>query len=185
MSNPLTKLLGKFALRDPGQVDAEGIACLNLDQLDRPNVVEHDVSLTRFDYAQGDNHTPQPELIKDLLAASSNGSTFTLADLVNFRKARFERQKRDNPKLHFEDAQNQVACGEIALILGVFGDGSEVPLSYVKAVFEDERLPTNEGWKKRWWWSVGLIELATLSKKVKAMLGDIGGEKMPVVSAVL
>ena len=184
ISNPFAYALSGFAMRNPDQKDADGVACLNLDQLSRHNVVEHDVSLSRYDYAQGDNHTPQPELIKDLLAASSNGSSLTMVDFVNFRKARFERQKRENPKIEYGAMQNQLACAEIALILKVFGNGTEAPVSFVKAFFEEERLPREEGWKKRVWWSLGLVEVNVLAKKIKGLLGDFGGKEVPVVAAV-
>lgn len=184
IGNPFSYALSSFAMRTPGQKDAEGVACLNLDQLGTYNVVEHDVSLSRFDYAQGDNHTPQPELIKDLLAASSNGSTLTVADFVNLRKARYERQKRENSKLRYAALQNQIACTEVALVLKVFGNGSEVPVSHVKALFDDERLPREEGWTKRVWWSLGLVELNILVGRLKSLVGDFGGKEVPVVAAV-
>ena len=171
-------------MRNPGQTDAKGVACLNLDQLAKHNAVEHDISFSRFDYDQGDNHSPQPELIKGILAASSNGTTITMADFAKLRKERIETQRRDNPKVEYEAFQNQLACGEIALILKVFGNGSEVPVSYVKAFFEEERLPREEGWKKRAWWTVGLLELNSLVGKVKGLIGDFGGKKAPVVAAV-
>ncbi len=58
VSNP-SAILFRFGMRRPGQKDALGKKCLNLDQLALPNVIEHDVSLTRRDYQQGDNITPQ------------------------------------------------------------------------------------------------------------------------------
>lgn len=89
--NPFAYMLSSFATRNPGQKDAEGFACLNLDQLARSNVAAHDVSLSQFDHAQVGNITSQPELIENLLAASSNGSMLTVADFVKLRKARYAR----------------------------------------------------------------------------------------------
>lgn len=79
--------------------------------------------------------------------------------------------------------QNQTACTEVALILKVFGNGSEVPVSYMKALFE-ERLPREEGWKKRVWWSLGLVELSMLVERLKGLVGDFGGKEVPVVAAI-
>ncbi|KAL8741938.1 MAG: hypothetical protein Q9190_005513 [Brigantiaea leucoxantha] len=177
IKNPLKHVFSKFAMRNPGQTDAEGKACLNLDQLSRHGVVEHDVSLSRFDTAQGDNHSRQPELIKDMLAASSNGSTLTISDLVALRKRRHERQSRENPEMQYGSFENTLASAEIALILKVLGNGHEVPVSYVKALFGEERLPTEEGWKKRVWWRVGFVELNILATKVKGLLGDSGAKE--------
>ena len=82
ISNPFSYALSSFAMRSPGQKDADGVACLNLDHLAKYNVVEHDISISRSDYAQGNNINPRQDLIEDLLESSSNGSTLTVADLV-------------------------------------------------------------------------------------------------------
>ena len=184
ISNPFSHMFRLFAMRTPGQTDADGIPCLNLDQLRKPECVEHDISLTRFDHAQGDNVTPQPALIKDMLASSHDGARLTVTDLANFRKSRIEQQRRDNPSAHYEAFQNQIACGEIALILKVLGNGHEVPVNYVRAFFQEERLPREEGWKPRSWWRIGLVELNSLGGKVKKLIGDFAGETVPVVAAV-
>ena len=63
--------------------------------------------------------------------------------------------------------QNQIACTEVALILKVFWDGSEVPVSLMKALFEEERLPREEGWKKRVWRALGLVELNMLVGRLR------------------
>ncbi|KAG7008166.1 hypothetical protein G7Y79_00006g017860 [Physcia stellaris] len=182
--HPFATAFAGFGMREPGQIDADGIACLNLDQLALHNVVEHDVSMTRLDFAQGDNITPQPHLIADLLASSSNGRTITIPDFVGLRKRRYEQQKADNETLEFQDAQVQLACGEIALILQVLGNGKEVPVNYVKAFFQEGRIPWNEGWSKRKWWTIGLIELNMLSSKIKKFLGPSEKGAIPIASVV-
>ena len=58
--------------------------------------------------------------------------------------------KRDglNPSLTFDPLAHQLGCTEIALIQTLFGvkpRGYSVPVSYVKAIFDDERLPVIEG----------------------------------------
>ena len=158
-------------MRRPGQKDGDGVPVLDLDQLARPNVVEHDISLFRRDFAKGDNNNPQPDLIRDILAASSDGKTLTVADFVKLRKARLACQRRENPELHFEAMQNQFAYAEVALILEVFRNGKEVLLRFVKALFEEERLPREEGWKRRGWWSLRFVELNLLAMKVKGLVG--------------
>ncbi|KAL9044221.1 MAG: hypothetical protein Q9214_002628 [Letrouitia sp. 1 TL-2023] len=182
---PIAYILRGFAMRPAGQTDDSGAAYLNLDQLARHNVVEHDVSFSRLDAGQGDNLTPQPHLIRDILSASSNGSTLTGRDLVELRKRRYACQKEDNKEMVFGASQNQLASAEIALILKVLGNGKEVPVNYIKAFFEEERLPREEGWKKRSGWSVGFVEMDLLARKLKRMFGDVKGEEKPVVAAVL
>jgi len=165
-------ILAAFGMRRPGQNDAAGKKVLDLDQLALPGVVEHDVSLTRRDYLQEQgNIACQEDLVKALLASSSDNKTLTLEDLAALRKRRIQQQLDDNPGLNYGAREHQIGCGEISLILDVFGNGKSVPCSYVRAIFEEERLPVREGWKKRWWWTLGFLELAGTVKKVKACIG--------------
>ena len=175
LRNPFAYLLGHFALRDPDQTDSDGIPCLNLDQLDRHGAIEHDVSMSRRDTAQGDNSSPQQDLIAEMLASSSDGETLSTQDWADFRKKRIERQRRDNSKLEFGSAQNMMGSAEAAFIQKVFGasDG-KVPISYAMALFGEERLPIKEGWKKRRWWQLGFIELTRQAQAVVAAVGSIG-----------
>ena len=173
LRNPWALLLARFGMRRPGQTDAAGRRVLDLDQLARHNVVEHDVSLSRRDAAQGDDCTRQPDLVQDLLAASTDGGRMlSMQDLVELRKRRIATQKAENKSLDYGKFQHQLGCGEIALILGAFGDGKKVPVDRVRAVFEEERLPWEEGWKKRWW-TLGFVELQSTIGKVKKLIGPI------------
>ena len=163
--------LAKFGCRFPGQLDDKGRKWINLDQTQLHGAIECDVSLTRLDLAQGDNSAPQQHLVDELLKCSSNGKTITFDDFVQFRHKRFAQQKKDNPDLYFHNDQLSIGCGNIAMLLKVFGDGKEVPVKYIEAIFRDERLPIAEGWSRKRWWTVGLIELATLNKKLQNIIG--------------
>lgn len=180
--HPFNYLFSSFGMRRPGQKDSQGHNTLNLDQLGIHNVVEHDVSLTRHDIGQGDNISPQPELIRDLLAASSNGKTITINDFVALRKRRYAKQKEVNPGMDFSEKWAGIACAEIALILKVFGDGKEVPVSYVKAFFQDGRLPREEGWTRHEQ-AVGFFAMNSVAKKVQKALGFDGKGATKVVPA--
>jgi len=108
---------------------------LNLDQLALCGVVEHDVSLTRRDFLQKQrNCTAQPDLIRDLLACSSDGETLKMEDLAALRKRRIQRLN-DNPGLEYGPLQHQIACTEIALVLNCLGNGNSVRCDYAKAFF--------------------------------------------------
>ncbi|KAF4230022.1 hypothetical protein CNMCM8980_006001 [Aspergillus fumigatiaffinis] len=138
-------------LRDPGQVNNSGIAVLNLDQTGRTHAVEHDVSLSREDRALGDCMNPHPGLIEGLLGYPQKDS-FSLSHLGGLRKKRLQEQKAKNKDLNFSYRTHIVACAEAAILQGVFGEGIfyGLPVKYAKAVFQEERLPYNEGWKPRW-----------------------------------
>ena len=175
LTNPLQSLLGGFGMRAPGETDPKtGAPVLQLDQLAQHGIVEHDVSLSRRDIAQGDNTTPQPDLIADILSASSDGKVITVSDFAKLRQKRYARQKEDNPKLEFGSKQLLPASAEIALLLKVFGKGDVVPVEYMKAWFQDQRLPIDEGWKRRRWWTVGVAEVFALAGKIKKLIGPEG-----------
>ncbi|TID02257.1 putative sterigmatocystin biosynthesis peroxidase stcC [Colletotrichum higginsianum] len=148
-----------FGCWKPQQYDQRGKKYLNLENLASPGAIEHDVSLSRRDHAQKQgNNKPQEDLIQDMLKCSLDGETLTIDDLARFIKARIKQQLKDNPDLVYGPAQHQVNCGQIALMMGCFGDGQTIPVKYVRALFEDERLPIKEGWTKRTWWSMGVVE---------------------------
>ncbi|KAJ8109769.1 hypothetical protein OPT61_g7218 [Boeremia exigua] len=165
-------LMSSFGMRKPNQADSIGRPTLDLDQLALPGAVEHDISLTRRDHAQKEgNCVRQEDLIDDLLACSADKRKITRAELAGLRRRRIEAQREANPGLTYGPLQHELACGEIALILGVFGDGKQAPYNFIEAFFREERLPIAEGWKKRWWWTMGLFEVKLIATKVKSLVG--------------
>ncbi|KAF2994983.1 hypothetical protein E8E13_003749 [Curvularia kusanoi] len=165
-------LLSAMGMRRPDQKDASGRPVLDLDQLALHGAIEHDVSLSRRDFAQKEgNCAPQADLIDDLLAASEDKKVITREELAALRRRRIETQREENSELTYGPLQHELGCGEIALILSVLGDGKKVPYNYVEAFFREERLPIEEGWKRRWWWTVGLFEVKMIVTKVKSLIG--------------
>lgn len=165
-------LLSGFGMRRPDQKDNLGRPVLDLDQLALHGAVEHDISLTRRDHAQREgNLERQDDLIDGLLATSIDRNIITREQLSTYRRHRIETQRKDNPDLAYGPLQHELGCGEIALILGVFGDGKSAPYDYVEPFLREERLPVQEGWKKRWWWTLGLVEVKIIATKVKSLIG--------------
>lgn len=161
-----------FGCWDSSQI-SDGKKYLNLVDLASHGAIEHDISLSRRDIGQEQgNNDPQQDLIDEMLEYSFDGESLTIDDLARFVKARIQRQLVDNPELVYGPAEHQVNCGQIALMMGCFGNGKTIPVSYVKAIFEDERLPIEEGWKKRsWWWTMGLIEFFGAVKNLVTAVG--------------
>lgn len=160
-----------FGCWDASQI-SDGKKYLNLVDLASHGAIEHDISLSRrdIDQKQG-NNDPQQDLIEEMLEYSFDGESLTIDDIGRFIKARIQRQLVDNPELVYGPAEHQVNCGQIALMMGCFGDGKTIPVSYVKAIFEDERLPIKEGWKKRTWWTMGLVEFFGAVRNLVAAVG--------------
>ncbi|KAK6542751.1 hypothetical protein TWF694_006692 [Orbilia ellipsospora] len=159
----VTKDSDLLGLRNPGQVDERGIPVLNLDQVGRPNAVEHACSMTRRDREQGDCISMDPELMAQLIGAAGSDGYYSMSDMAEYRKVRYAQQKRDNAELKFNVQQHTLACGEIGAFQATFGRGPfyKIPLSYIKAMFVEERLPLKEGWTPRWTW-LGFPELVSV-----------------------
>jgi len=148
---PAGSSTSRLGLRDADEINSNGTPVLNLNQIGRPHAVEHDVSITRQDRELGNCIILQPQLLQAFLACPANGHAFTSSDIGRFRRERYDQQKRDNAQLDFDPAKHQLACGEIGAFQGIFGKGLSysIPIAYVKAMFEDERLPFEEGWTPR------------------------------------
>ncbi|KAK4458190.1 putative sterigmatocystin biosynthesis peroxidase [Cladorrhinum samala] len=161
-----------FGCWNPKHVSSSGRKYLDLADLASHGAIEHDVSLSRRDVGQKQgNNAPQEDLIDRMLEFSADGKYLTIDELGNFIKARIDQQLRDNPELVYGPAEHQVNCGQIALMMGCFGDGKKIPLSYVKAIFADERLPVKEGWSRRFWWTMGLVEFFGAVKRMMKAVG--------------
>lgn len=171
LRRPIATLSACLGCRMPGQKDLAGNAYINLDQLSWHNVIEHDISLTRHDESQGDNHSCQPDMLENLLASSSDGGkTLSIEDLAKYRRNRIATQKEIHPDADYGSLQHQLACGEISFLVEVFGKNRKVPCDYVRALFHEERLPVREGWKKGWW-SLGFWRLNSTVSLVKKLVG--------------
>ena len=161
-----------FGCWQPGNMK-NGNRYLNLEDLASHGAIEHDISLTRRDVDQPQgNNAQQQDLIEEMLGFSSDGGkTLSVEDLATFIKKRIQQQHKDNPDAVYGANQHQINCGQVALMMGCFGDGKTIPCSYVKAIFQDERLPWDEGWTKRTWWSMGLWEFFGAVKKMTNAVG--------------
>ena len=116
----------------------------------------------------------QPDLVEQLLASASDGKVITTGDFARLRRQRIEQQRRDNDELVYGALQHQLACGEAALIQTLFGRrGGDVPVEYVEALFKEERLPVEEGWRRRRWWRLGFVELNVQAQVLKNRVGKI------------
>ncbi|PYH92780.1 putative peroxidase [Aspergillus ellipticus CBS 707.79] len=140
----------KAGLRDPGQVNKDGVPVLNLDQVGRPHALEHDVSITRQDRELGDCIHLDPDLYEHFVQAAKE-DRYRSKDLGSYRKTRYEEQKQANPHLQFGKFEHYIGCAEASALRCVFGKGvtKGIPEAYVRAVFGEERLPYNEGWTPR------------------------------------
>ncbi|KAI1274651.1 Chloroperoxidase [Xylaria sp. FL0933] len=121
-----------------------------LDQLNKHNLLEHDASLSRSDAYFGNNHvfnqTVFNETKKWWVAPILNASM-----LANAKVARQLSSKAFNPTYVFTLTTEEFSLGEVVAPVIAFGDTSAITVNktLVEYFFENERLPTSLGWKKR------------------------------------
>jgi hypothetical protein len=128
---------------------------LDLSDLNKHDVIEHDASLTRNDAIQGDNYSVQPNLVQALLADAAGTGSDGVLTITSLSKSRVRREaeskKAGSPALSSKMAT--LAYGESALLLQVLGHlgkaaGAEhaVPKAAAQRWLLEEQLP--EGWTK-------------------------------------
>ncbi|KAJ5483238.1 hypothetical protein N7530_002484 [Penicillium desertorum] len=120
-----------------------------LDDLNRHNVLEHDASLSRSDAFFGNNHAFN-ETIFEETKAYWTGPILDPDMLANSKVARQINSKAHNPTYTFTAKTEQFSLGEVAAPVIAFGDikTGTVNRSLVEYFFENERLPTDLGWKR-------------------------------------
>ncbi|KAH7129935.1 Chloroperoxidase [Dactylonectria estremocensis] len=118
----------------------------DLDNLAKHGVIEHDGSLSRNDIYLGDN-LGFNETIWSSVRSHFNQSTIPIATAAAARKARLQAAAAANPHFSMSASDAQFSFIETALYLSIFGsvtDGNAVT-EWVRIMFEQERLPFNEG----------------------------------------
>ncbi|KAJ3377249.1 hypothetical protein HDU84_008850 [Entophlyctis sp. JEL0112] len=130
-------------VRDTDEILADGTAYIDLTDLSyqTKDTLQHDVSLTRQDAFFGDNSVPQPHLVEQMIASSSDGKVITANDLAKFRVERYRDSLNRNPELVFGMSQLNAAMVETALTLNVLGRNQSIPVDYVKSFFMEGRIP--------------------------------------------
>jgi hypothetical protein len=158
--------------REPEDVNEDGEEVLHFERLCRAGAIEHPVSLCRHDRGRGDFVNADPALVDQLVeCGTGEDGALNASAFGRLRTKRYNQCARNGLEYgEFNKKQHELALGECALVLGVFGKGWrwEVPKDWLRVLFAEERLPVNEGWVKRAAWKeLGLVETAVLRTAVE------------------
>ncbi|KAJ7807831.1 Cloroperoxidase, partial [Mycena olivaceomarginata] len=123
-----------------------------LNDLKLHGTIEFDASLSRGDFALGDN-TRFNETIFSTLANSNPGVDYydvPSAGQVQFARLAESEVSRTNPNLTNTDKEIGFRSFTFALTLAVFGNVTTgiAPKNFVQIWFREERLPFAEGWAR-------------------------------------
>lgn len=118
-----------------------GLLCL--PDLARHNRIEHDASITHANAPKGHLYAPrrQDPNLQELYAKDERNGFYTVNDIA---RARVRREAE--PGTQMTSVQQEVARGEVALVLQIFGGETfAIPKEDLYTWWFEERLP--EGWK--------------------------------------
>ncbi|KAL0943237.1 chloroperoxidase-like protein [Colletotrichum truncatum] len=122
---------------------------LNLKDLSKHNVMEHDGSLSRADSVTGDANSFNEQIWKTVKARFT-GQTIDTKTMALARRERLVAAMAANPKFNLTSIQVRASAEESAFILGVLAgnfQNPQAPTQYMTIMFEEERIPFNEGFK--------------------------------------
>ncbi|KUJ08957.1 Cloroperoxidase [Mollisia scopiformis] len=129
----------------------------DLTDLDNHDIIEHDASLSRGDAYFGNDHTFN-KTIYDQTTSYWTGETIDIQMAANARAARIATSKATNPTFNQTYMDNKGFGEPTAYFMALghqvpvgnettFGYTYEVKRSFVKYLFEHERLPVKLGWR--------------------------------------
>ncbi|KAI9453182.1 Cloroperoxidase [Russula earlei] len=158
LSSALAHVLANGGVALLGQFGA-----FDLNDLARHNRIEHNASLAHDDAKPRDEYAPiapNSKLITQFLEQAKDGRLMTVEDVA---RARVWRESQC-PGLNAFQAE--IARGEMAIALGIFGqrnsDKEGIPVDFLRTWLSEERLP--DGWKPTH--TQGLPETIRTSRKL-------------------
>jgi len=144
---------------------------IDLEDLALHNGVEHDASLAHDDASLATIPSYAPttvdtSLLDQLLNDSADGKVMTAVDIA---RARVRREALYEPGA-IDGVHQEIARGEVALVLGIFGAGKAVPLEHLRCWIQEERFP--EGWvrpERR----LGLLHTVWISLEIRHSMNNL------------
>ncbi|KAJ4487668.1 Cloroperoxidase [Lentinula aciculospora] len=127
--------------------DAEDSFSLN--DLALHGTLEHDVSLSRNDYALGDNVHFNETIFSTLANSNPGVDYYNITSAAQVLEQRLAEDQIANPTLVNTVKELAVREVESAFYLGVMGNVTTgiAPKNFVQIFFREERLPLEEGWE--------------------------------------
>ncbi|KAL8288469.1 hypothetical protein RB597_000533 [Gaeumannomyces tritici] len=122
---------------------------INLADLNKHGVIEHDASLSRADTFTGDNHSFDKTIFA-MTVSNWPDAKISIEQSVRARNARIADSKAKNPQFAMSALAVQGSFLENSLIQVVFGGGPKggADKKMVVSFFEKEQLPYDLGYKR-------------------------------------
>ncbi|KAJ7714323.1 Cloroperoxidase [Mycena maculata] len=133
-----------------GLLSGNAFETLDLDALRLHNLIEHDASISRQDFAIGDNLHFNETIFSTLANANPGVDYYDPTSAGQVQHARLANSVAINPNVTNTMKEFLLRSRESSLYLSIFGNISTgvAPKEFVQIFFREERLPTAEGWKR-------------------------------------
>jgi hypothetical protein len=128
------------------EVGSSGQREIDLKVIREHGVIEHDASLSRYDYGDAgkDNFTPQEALVTQLKSFAVNGF-LDWTGIAKARLLRIQQEQKSDPTFQNGLKESTLAIGECIFVIRILGDGDKIPVQWIDSWFLKEQIP--QGWK--------------------------------------
>lgn len=139
-------------------------------------VIEHDASISRQDAAKGSAQSFYEPSWRQYMNCFGGKTTTDIRTAAEAKFARYNDSLTKNPKFSYGVREAVLSYGENALYLQTMSDpiSGNANISYVRSLFEQERLPYALGWRP----STAPITLASVGTMVVRLL-SLSPEPLP------
>ncbi|KAJ7189032.1 Peroxidase, family 2-domain-containing protein [Mycena filopes] len=133
-----------------GLLSGDAPTTLDLDALKLHNLIEHDASLSRGDFALGDNLHFNESIFSTLLDSNPGVDYYNATSAGQVQHDRLAASLATNPNITNTPKEFALRTRESSLYLTVMGNPitGVAPKKFVQIFFREERLPIAEGWKR-------------------------------------
>jgi hypothetical protein len=139
-------------------VDSNGV--INIPSISEHGVIEHDVSLSRLDFAQGDNRSFNKKHFAMLKKKSTDKKYLTLENFVEFRKDLI-KSRRNTRNFTYGMKELISSCVEGAVLYVLFSDETtNARIDWIEYFLVNANFPYKLGFKLK---SVSFIEIVNVT----------------------
>jgi hypothetical protein len=160
LATSIARILADAAVKDFGKPGKDGEIIVNLADLVKHGVIEHDASLTRPDSRDGDAGPVCPPLLEQLLGLSRDSKTLTLEDLATAHQLRIAQSSAGGRSVSIK--AKALGLFEAAILYQVLRRDGEIEIPEAREFLGKEQLPAAFVRKEIGW---GVL-LATAAKLV-------------------
>ncbi|KAJ7583571.1 Cloroperoxidase [Mycena floridula] len=133
-----------------GLLTTAALDTFTLDDIKLHDTIEHDASVSRGDFALGDNLHFNETIFQALANSNPGVDYYNATSAGQVQKQRLAESQATNPQLINTEKEIAIRTRESSLYLSVMGNPitGVAPKKFVNIFFREERMPIAEGWKR-------------------------------------